>query len=129
VTIEETLYSRLSGHAGLVALVTTGRIYPNIKAQDATLPAVSFRRVTSTRFPAMGSDPDLVKARFQVDAWAATYDSGVAVAAQIRDALQRWRNNSGITVLDTFIVSEVDLFEDDTRQHHIAIDVEINYYE
>lgn len=129
MSVEETLYTRLSGYAGLTALVST-RIYPNQKAQDVALPAVSYRRVSSNRYSAMGIDAEVVKARFQVDVWASTYDSASAVRDQVRGALQRWRNSgTGSTVQDTFIISETDLFEDDTKQHHIAIDVEINYIE
>lgn len=129
MAIEETLYTRLSTHAGLSALVST-RISPNIKAQDSALPAVTYRRVSSTRFSAMAVDAEVVKARFQIDVWASTYDSAAAVRDQVRDAMQRWRNTSpGTVVQDTFIITETDLFEDDTRQQHIAIDVEINYIE
>ena len=127
--IETTLYNRLSGYAGLIALVST-RISPNIKAQDSALPAVTYRRVSSTRYNAMAVDAQVVKARFQVDVWASSYESAAAVRDQVRACLQRWRDGTaGAVVQDTFIVTETDLYEDDTHQHHIAIDVEINYDE
>lgn len=128
MAIEETLYSRLSGYAGLTALVST-RVYPNIKPQDAELPAVSYRRISSLRYSAMSIDTGVVKARFQIDAWAATYDGVSALRDQVRAAMQRWRTETGTVVQDSFILNETDLYEDDTKQHHIAIDVEINYIE
>ena len=129
MSIEETIYTRLSGYSGLSALVAD-RIYPNVKAQDAALPYVTYRRVSSTRYSAMGTDAPVVKARFQLDVFAATYDSMSAVRDQVRAAMQRWRNSgTGSTVQDTFIENETDLFEDDTRQQHVAIDVEVNYIE
>ena len=86
-----------------------------------TMPAVTYRRVSSNRYSAMGVDAEVVKARFQVDVWALTYDSASAVRDQVRAALQRWRTVTGTTVQDTFIISETDLYEDDTHQHHIAM--------
>ncbi len=125
MAIEQTLYTRLSEHTGIAALVAD-RIYPNQKAQDVGVPALTYRRVSSTRFSAMGIDAEVVKSRFQVDVWAATYDDASALRAQVRNALQRWRAE---TVQDTFIISETDLYEDSPPQHHIAVDVEINYIE
>lgn len=126
MSIEETVYTRLSEYTGLSALVAN-RIYPNIKAQDATMPCVTYRRVSSIRFSAMGEDAEVVKSRFQVDVWAMTYDEASAVRDQVVSAMQRWKNGTGTVVQDTFIITETDLFETDTRQHHIAIDIEINY--
>lgn len=129
MSIEATLYSKLSGHAGIAALVAT-RIYPNIKVQDATMPCLSYRRVSSTRYNAMSVDAQVVKARFQIDVWGDTYDDVAALRDQVRNALQRWRSSTpGAVVQDTFIITETDLFEDNDREHHIAIDVEINYDE
>jgi hypothetical protein len=130
MAIEETLYSRLAGYSALADLVTTGsniRISPNRKKQDTALPAVTFERVSTQRFSAMSVDSNVIKARFQVDVWAATYSSASAVRDQVIAALQRWKNTSGTTVFDTFILTENDLYEDDIDQHHIAIDIEINY--
>jgi hypothetical protein len=130
MTIEATLYTRLSGFSALTALVSD-RIYPNRKPQDSALPAVSYRNVASPRFSAMGEDAEVIKARFQIDVWASDYDSAVAVRDQVIAATQRWKNSgTGKTVQDTFIINGgVDLYEDDTKQEHIAIDIEINYIE
>lgn len=126
MAIEETLYSRLSGYAGLIALVST-RITPNITPQNSSMPAVNYRRISSPRFSAMGVDSPVVKSRFQINACGSTYPEASAVRAQIIAALQRWRNGSNVQ--DTFILNETDLYDDTLKQHQIAIDVEINYSE
>lgn len=126
--IEVAIYSLLSGDAGVAALVGT-KISPLSKKQDSDLPAITFRRVSTGRFPAMSVDASVVKGRFQVDCWAATYASARALKAAVKSAMSRWRTTTGITVHDTFMISEIDFFEQDTKQFHIAIDFEINYNE
>jgi hypothetical protein len=128
--IEATLNTRLLEFSGLAALVSD-RIYPNVKPEDAAQPSVTFRNVTSPRSSAMGVDVEVVKARFQIDVWALTYDEAIAVRDQVQAAVRRWRNTSpGSVVQDTFILNGgTDLYEADTKQQHIAIDIEINYIE
>lgn len=129
MTVETKIYSRLSSVTALTDLVGD-RIYPNIKAQDVPLPAISYRRVSAVRFSAMGVDSGVVKARYQVDVWSTTPDEAWAIRELVRQTLQRWSDKTtGTEITDTFIITETDLFEGDTRQHHIAIDVEINYIE
>lgn len=128
MTIETLLFTRLSTFAGLAALIGT-RVYPNIAPQNATRPFVSYRRVTSDRPPAMGSDSGVVRARFQFDTFADEIDSALAVRDQIRAALKRWRDVGPPVVQDTFLVTEIDLYEDDSRIHHLADDYEVNYRE
>lgn len=126
--IEEVLHTRLSGFAGLATLVGD-RVYPNIMPQNVTLPAVSFRRVTSRRERAMVADPGIVRGRFQFDAWASTYDAARDVREQIRLALERWDTTVDTAVDTIFVESEVDLYEDDTEIHHLVIDFEVIYRE
>jgi hypothetical protein len=125
MAIETTIYTRLSSFTGLTDLVAT-RIYPNKKPQDCAMPSVDYRRVTANRFSAMSIDSGVVKARFQFDAWGLTYASASAVRDQILAALQRYKS---APIQDCYILNETDLYEDDTGQHHIAIDIEINYSE
>ena len=131
MTVEAEIYDRLSGHAGLSALVIN-RIYPNHVPQNVTLPAVSYHRVSAVRPSAMGADSGVVRARFQVDVWASSFaDASGArpVAEQVRLALQRWSTTSGTIVQETFFLNERDLYEDRRDLHHAALDFEINYEE
>lgn len=128
MSVETVLKTRLDGYAGLSALIAT-RVYPNVLPQNVTLPAISYRRVTAERISAMGSDSGVVRARFQFDVWAVSYADARAVTEQLRGALQRWRNASGTVIQDTFFLNEIDLYEDETRVHHVAVDFEINYEE
>lgn len=138
-SIEASLFTRLSTHAGLSALVST-RVYPFHLPQNPTYPAVSFTKVSSERISAMGSDTGVVRKRFQVSAWGQKNGakSGVEnvydVAVQIRAALQRWSGTvGGVVIQDTFIVNELDLFEPgpsaEHHVYHVPVDVEIIHEE
>lgn len=127
--IYEALYSRLSGFAGLTALVGT-RIYPNRAVQDAARPYVVFRRVTSRRHSSFGADDGVVEARFQVDVFDEDHASAQAVREQVRQALQRWSGTEASTVVqDTYFEGETDLYEDDRDLHHLADDYRVVYEE
>jgi hypothetical protein len=131
MSLESEVYSRLSGFAGLTALVST-RIYPLRLPQDTTLPAVTFTRLSASRLSAMGSDPGLVRARVQYDAWtegSGAFDGARAIAEQIRAALQRWRTTSGTIVQDSFLESEVELYEADVSTVHVVLILEHIYEE
>lgn len=128
MTVEAAIYDRLSGYAGLTSLVGT-RISPGFKLQDGNLPAVTYQRVTAQRFSAMSVDSGVVKARYQIDVWAATYASAIAVREAVRGALQRYNTAIGTTIYDVYLSSETDLYENDTKQYHIAMDFEVNYRE
>jgi hypothetical protein len=128
MAIEELIFARLDGFAGLTALVAD-RVYVGILPQDVALPAVSWRRVTGDRLRAMVADPGLVRARFQFDAWAETYLAARDVREQLRLALERWSDAGPPAVQATFFLSEIDLYEDDTELHHLSCDYEINYEE
>ena len=128
MSIEALIYTRLSGFAGLAALVGT-RIYPNVAPQNVAAPYIVYRRVTAGRPGAMQADTGIVRGRFQVDVFDGTFDGAAAVREQIRQALQRWRSAGPPVVQATFLDTQIDLYEDDTGLHHLADDYEINYLE
>lgn len=125
MTIEADLYTRLSGFAGLTALVST-RIYPLVIPQDGALPAVAYQRISAIRTSSMGEDDGIVRARFQVTVWDTTFDSIRAVAEQIRQALQRY-TTSGIQAI--YFLNETDLYDPETLEYGSALDFEVCYEE
>ncbi len=125
MAIEDDIYARLIGYTALNNLVG-GRIYPNIKEQDAIMPAVEYRRVSTDRDSVMQVDSGIVGARFQVDVWADDYDTARAIKLQVRGALQRYKASN---IFDIFVVNEVDLFEGELRQHHLVVDFMVHYAE
>lgn len=110
--IQEAIFSRLSGFAGLSALVAL-RIYYRLMPENPSYPALSYFKVSETRVPAMGVDAGVVHARFQFDVWDIDQDSVRDVTEQLRQALERYRG--------TFVVSSqtkqwFDSFIDDVQE-------------
>lgn len=133
MTIESTIFARLQAVSGLTALIGSSpcRAYFGGKApQNPATPYVVWFRVSEQRDSAMGGDIGVVRGRYQFSVFAETADSASAVAEQLRLALQRWRNSSGGTaVQDTYLLTRQDLYEDDTKLHHAALDFEIVHQE
>lgn len=129
-SIEELIYSRLAGFAGLAALVGT-RIYPNELPQDVAKPAIRFRLIADDvpQPQQVTGATDLVRARYQFDAFAPAYDDARDVRDQIKLALKRWSSAGPPVVQVAFYLSSVDLFERDTGLHNCSSDFEINYEE
>lgn len=87
--LEEGLVSYLSTYAGLVALIST-RVYPVRIPQGATLPCLTFQRISTPRIlthQTSGATGDLAHPRFQFDAWATTQKAAKAITDQVRAAL------------------------------------------
>ena len=134
MTVENAVRSRLNGFAGLTSLVAS-RIHPLTLPQNVTYPAVSYSKVSVERVRAMGADPGLALARFQVSCWATTYAAVRDVGEQVRAALQRWRGTvEGVVIQESFFENEVDLFEpavgEPTRGiYHRALDFTVIHEE
>lgn len=119
--VGKALYGRMSAHAGLAALVVD-RIYPKERPQGSAVPAVTYHQITGPRVSAMGSDPGIVQALYQVSCWASeastrsAYENAQNVVTQVRAALQRFRGTvNGVEILDCFLEDEGDLVDEDDR--------------
>jgi hypothetical protein len=128
--LETAVHVRLAGFAALTALVGTDppRIYAPPLPTNFLRPAVSHFRVYGERpAVAMGADGAIRRARFQVDSWADSKASALAVAAQVTSALARFRGTSdGVTIHDVLVISDgLDLYEPDTKLHHIVQEFEV----
>lgn len=123
-TLEEGLFTRLSTYAGLVALCST-RIYPLRLPYQPVLPAVTYQRI-STRTLQMFPSTAKSIARFQVTAWAVSYDDMVKVAAQIILALDAYVGTMGVACTWT-LVGATDLIDPETQWYYRPIDFEVWY--
>lgn len=124
--IEETIYTRLSTFAGLIALVNT-RIYPIIMPQGVTYPAVTYQRISAeSRESCMIEDVGFARTTFQVTAWGDTFKEVRTISEQLRQALQRWTASG---VQGTFILGEYDLYDPDSLKYGAAIDAQVVHEE
>ena len=133
--IEAALYTRLTGFAGLLALVST-RVTPMALNQDlrdisAFLDSVTYQKVSGPRLHSFAADPGVVTARFQIDAWARSYAKVKGVATQVRSALanQYGTTWSSVVVQNCRIESEIDDLDTETGIYRVTQDFMITYEE
>ncbi len=104
--IEAALFGHLSTEAGLAALVGT-RVFPVQLPQGATLPAVTYQRISTRPMTHRGSTtPTYSRPRFQLNCWASSYDGTVALRAAVRAAMGTLAQASGPRI-------DVALMQDD----------------
>ena len=111
MSIETTLYTTLTGDAGVSALVST-RVYPNPAPEGASKPLVSYFVVSGTRITTIPGVGDATRKRVQINCHANTYSSAKAVAAAVIAALEG----------DGYLELEYDLYDPDTQTHTVVID-------
>ena len=116
---EADIYAVLS--TGVAALGS--RIYPLKLPQNVAYPAVVYQRISTVRHPAFKRDATAVEPVIQVDVYgheSAGYGAFWDVADAVRVALQRY---SGGTILDTFIDTERDDYEENTELFRKSFDI------
>ncbi len=127
MTINNAIFSRLTGFAGLSALVSA-RIYPVNAPQDASMPYVTYQRISNFKIGLLGTDTDISEPRYQIDVYSASYVSCRDVADQVVLAMQRWQGiEAGVTVLDTTIENDSDLYDNELLTYNSSVDVIISH--
>lgn len=102
-TIDSALYTRLSGYAGLSALVST-RIYPPPVHQNEAAPYVTYQEISRVPIHGMGTTHTLTDIRYQIDCWAETLAGAKAVAKQVKAALDNYHGTSdGVVIANSFL--------------------------
>lgn len=119
MSFNEDLYTKLSGDAGVSAIVGT-RITPNVFQQQDTRPAIRYTQITSTQYHLMGVDANIQNQRWQIDAIATTYNTVTDLRDAIQTCLNRW-SSAGI-VQDSYLDNVTDIYDDDTQMHRIKMD-------
>lgn len=123
--IEADLYTRLTGHAGLSALVAT-RVYPLVAPQDGTLPYVTYQRISGTVHHQFARTAVATQARYQFDVWAGSFLSAQTVMAQLRTALVALTGNT-VTVHEVLLDGSRDEYEPETALFRASQDALITY--
>jgi hypothetical protein len=115
---EDAMVARLTAHAGVTALAGT-RVYPLVIPQEAPLPAIRYARITTFRPQVMSEETGTAEIMLQLDSYATTYAGAKALGNAVRAALTRWRQAGtyGVDILDCWLESEQDVFEEDRREY------------
>jgi hypothetical protein len=111
-TIDDALVARAAAYANITALIGTTpvRFYPaGTASQNATRPYAIYQLISGPRAHAMGADPGMVRARFQLTAWGDTSTSCRDVGDQLRACFSRFRGTVlGVVIDDVFVENERD---------------------
>lgn len=138
MSLKTGLFSYLSANAGLVTLLGSGsasRIYPGLVPENAGLPYIRYRIITSTHVRDMINPNNVAMRRIQFDIYGATTTSVESVFSALRTALESFRGVMGtggdaVTILSSGIETERDdtIFPTDASQVGIeyrSVDINI----
>ena len=130
MTLSQALFNYLSTYAGLASLVST-RVYPVALPQGATLPAVTYQRVSTVRRRTFGAPRLGRQARFQFTVWASSYADREAIALQLIAALEGYSGTmgggSGVVVLAIQGEGETDDYGPTAKVWQAALDFTITH--
>lgn len=118
MSMGEDIYTALSGDATLAALVGT-RIYPQWRAQDAALPAVTFYQVSENPQNTIGGELALRNHQYQFDVWADSYSEAQSVVTAL---------NAAVLAASTFKahrLGQQELYEPQLEVHRVSVDFSI----
>jgi hypothetical protein len=126
--IDAGILARLSAVTAVSTIVST-RIYNNISAQNAALPYIVFKRISSSRELPHSGAIGLCRARFQFDCVGKTPTLAKQLAGAVRNALHGYSGSvGGETIMKSELVNEVDITLIDFG-HAVILDFMISYTE
>ena len=98
--------------------------------ETPTLPAVAFVRVSTIPAQTRDANPPVYsQARFQLDGWAASYDSAVALRKQIRAAMGAFKLASTPRVDVALLAGDRDLYEAGPKRWRCTLEYMIYFEE
>jgi hypothetical protein len=109
-SVQEQLVAALANVAG-------GRIYAAIARDAPETPFVVYSRTSAVHEMTLAGR-SMTNTHFQIDCYDDSYSAVVAVRDSVLAALDAWAARP-------VLLSESDLFEDDTRLFRISIDVSV----
>ncbi|HRJ40833.1 MAG TPA: DUF3168 domain-containing protein [Caldilineaceae bacterium] len=111
MSIEAALWAELTGDAGVSALIST-RLYPEHLPQSPTYPAATYRRISTLPVYCRANNGRFQQVRIQIDCYAETYASALALADAITAAMEGWTQASGPRVDRAYVANRQDNFAD-----------------
>lgn len=121
--VEDAIFSRLSGFAGLAALIGT-RIHPDTLPQEEPLPAIVYQRISTVHHHTHDGPSKLAAPRFQLTVWAETSKAARAVARQIFLALEGFKGTvSGVRIDAGLIDNELTDRDPETEEFRRIVEV------
>jgi hypothetical protein len=115
MSLEESIYSKLSGNGTIAGLVGT-RIWPVKMPDNPGFPCISFNRQSTIRDQTLAGRVSYCNVILQIDSWAETFDVCNSLASTIFALLEGFRGTIlGIDIQGILSQNEVDLYDDDAQ--------------
>lgn len=115
MSAESTVFTTLRDDAG-VGAVCADRIYPLKLPQGATLPAVTYQRITADHGGSLGGDTsNCDRVYMQINCWASTFGSALALADAVRAAFQA-------SSAKTMPIDTTQDYDDDVAMYRYILD-------
>jgi len=117
MTIETAFFSYVTAQASITTHVGT-RVYPLVAPYTPTYPHIVFTVFGEGRDHSMSGATGLVDLTMQVDVWASSITSRVAIAEALRNKLDGFRGDMGTENLDVrncTLQNKEQFFEKDTE--------------
>lgn len=109
MTMEASLFSFLTGNAGIAALVVK-RVYAGIIPQSGVQPCIVYNKSSRSRQQLYCGTDGLLLTRLEIDCYADSYIQSVDLANAVTAALQDFSGDmSGTDVPRVFLENEIDL--------------------
>ena len=129
MSIEDAIYTRLSGHAGLTAIIGV-RHYPVIAPQNPVAPYVVWRRSGTNKISLLSVDTDISQVEYQFECYATTFEVARSIVNELRLALQRYSATvSGTVIMDITIENDEDDYDDMENLFYSSFQVTITHRE
>lgn len=128
MSLETELVTRLENDAG-VGAVAGDRIHPLNLPQNATLPALTYQRISGPRLRHLGGSSSFGTARIQINCWAATYLGSQLLAAAVRASLNGFIGNLTTLKVSIGLENEFDDYDEESREWRIVQDYVIQHTE
>jgi len=130
--IEQAIKKELMAASGVTDLIGE-RLYYVRAPQDVTKPYVVFFKVSGSREYSHDGASELANPRFQFSCFATTYYEAKQTVNAIRVAIEAFSGtmggDGGVEVGSCFCINESDIYEEDTRLFHVAVDYLIYHKE
>ena len=124
--IEQAIKTHLLSKTALTTLVGQNIFYLGEVPQGVTEPYIVFFKVSTSRVHSYAGSSQLATSRFQFSVFSDSYYEAKQIVEQLQVALQGVTGNIGdspyVNVGAILYENETDLYETETRLHHIAVD-------
>lgn len=127
MTIDDALYSLISGDAGVAALISD-RVYPDLLPEKVTFPAMTYQEISLTPTVSHDGDSHLDESRYQFDCYAATRSGARAIADALRTLLSGKRTSQpGFVIHSAFLANALSGYETGLNAWRYTVDYLISY--